>query len=304
MFIGEFPEIGPSGPDRPRRHIEAQACLKTEAHALKPLLRWAGGKQWLANKLRLIIPDNIGTYYEPFFGGGSLFFAAHPKTAVLSDLNMRLMETYEAVRSKPEQIMAVLARWPNDETTYYRVRDKVFLSNVTRSAQFIYLNRTCWNGLYRVNRSGRFNVPFGNHGRPVFDPSHILNVSAALEGATLTTADFDDVVEHAGHGDFIYFDPPYVTNCRKIGFRQYTEPRFSWQDQQRLGETAVRLADKGCTVVVSNANYDPIVSLYPGFNHVALTRHSVLAADPQARRVTGELVLCSSIELITKLETS
>ena len=250
-----------------------------------------------------MIPDSIGTYYEPFIGGGSLFFAAMPQAAVLSDLNVQLMETYETLRSEPNKIMSVLARWANDETTYYFVRGKVFANRIVRAAQFIYLNRTCWNGLYRVNSSGHFNVPFGNHGRQVFDASQLLKVAAALKDATLKSGDFGDVVRHASPGDFIYFDPPYVTNSGEAGFKQYTEHRFSWDDQERLGDTAVELADRGCSVIVSNANYQPIISLYPGFYRMVVSRHSVLAADSRARRVTDELVLCSSPDFIAKLKS-
>ena len=271
---------------------------------LKPLLRWAGGKRWLANKLRLIVPDAVGTYYEPFLGGGSLFFAALPKAAVLSDLNLQLMETYEALRSEPNQIISVLEQWRNDDETYYQVRGKVFIDTFVRAAQFIYLNKTCWNGLYRVNSSGRFNVPFGNHGRQVFDESHLLEVADALKDATLKCGDFGDVVRNAKEGDFVYFDPPYVTNGSEARFKQYTEQRFSWDDQKRLGDTAVELANRGCSVLVSNANHEPIVSLYPGFRRMVVSRHSILAADPRARRVTDELVLCSSSDLIATLKSS
>ena len=231
-----------------------------------------------------------------------MFFAALPEAAVLSDLNIQLIETYETLKSEPNEIISVLAQWANDETTYYRIRDQVFANKIDRAAQLIYLNRTCWNGLYRVNRSGRFNVPFGNHGRQVFDVSHLLEVAAALKDATLKSGDFEGVVRQAEPGDFIYFDPPYATNCGKAGFRQYTEHRFSWHDQKRLGDTAVELADRGCSVLVSNANYEPIISLYPGFCRVVVSRHSVLAADPGARRITDELVLCSSPDFISKLK--
>ena len=277
--------------------------MKTRNKTLKPLLRWAGGKQWLANKLRLMLPDSIGTYYEPFIGGGSLFFAALPKAAVLSDLNVQLMETYEALKSEPNEIISVLKQWTNDETTYYRVRGEVFADTIVRAAQFIYLNRTCWNGLYRVNSSGRFNVPFGNHGRQIFDTSHLLKVAAALKDATLRNGDFGDVVQNAKSGDFIYFDPPYVTDCGEARFKQYTKHRFSWHDQKRLGDTAVELANRGCSVLVSNANYEPISSLYPGFYRMVLSRYSILAADASARRVTNELVLCSNSDFIGKLKS-
>ena len=277
--------------------------LEKTTHALKPLLRWAGGKQWLASKLSLVIPATIGTYYEPFFGGGSLFFTALPKKAVISDLNVRLMDTYETMRSHPNEIMSVLRGWPNDETTYYRVRDRFFVSKVSRAAQFIYLNKTCWNGLYRVNRLNRFNVPFGYHGRQVFDQGHMLKVATALKGAALKAGDFADVVDDAQSGDFIYFDPPYATNCGKTAFRQYTANRFSWHDQERLADIATKLAKRGCTVLVSNANRESIISLYPGFSPVVVSRHSILAADPRARGVVDELVLCSHSDFVSRLES-
>ena len=277
--------------------------LEDKMHTLKPLLRWAGGKQWLARRLSLIIPATTGTYYEPFFGGGSLFFTALPTKAVLSDLNVRLMETYEAIRSFPYEIMGVLRGWPNDETTYYRVRDRFFVSKVSRAAQFIYLNKTCWNGLYRVNRSDRFNVPFGYHGRQVFDKGHVLKVATALKGATLKTGDFAVAVDNAQGGDFIYFDPPYTTNSGKTAFRHYTANRFSWHDQERLADTATELAERGCIVIVSNANRESIISLYPDFSPVVVSRHSILAADPRARGLVDELVLCSHSHFVSRLKS-
>ena len=232
-----------------------------------------------------------------------MFFAALPKTAVLSDLNVQLMETYEALKSEPNEIINVLNQWANNETTYYRIRSEVFADIIVRAAQFIYLNRTCWNGLYRVNSSGRFNVPFGNHGRQIFDTRHLLEVAAALKDATLMSGDFGDVVQNAKSGDFIYFDPPYVTDRGEAKFKQYTEHRFTWHDQERLGDTAVELANRGCSVLVSNADYEPISSLYPGFYRMVLSRYSILAADARARRVTKELVLCSNPDYIRKLKS-
>ena len=143
---------------------------KGRAQAVKPFLRWAGGKQWLSRHLAHLLPAGSGTYYEPFVGGGSLYFTARPTKAVLSDSNPRLVETYEALRDDPQGVIAVLEGWSNDTQTYYEVRSGAYADRVHRGAQFIFLNRTCWNGLYRVNRQGKFNVPFGNHGRAVFDP--------------------------------------------------------------------------------------------------------------------------------------
>ncbi|MDE2787041.1 MAG: Dam family site-specific DNA-(adenine-N6)-methyltransferase [Chloroflexota bacterium] len=260
---------------------------------MKPLLRWAGGKQWISERLCRMVPDDIGTYYEPFAGGGSLFFRLLPDRAILSDLNVQLMEAYRVMRDYPNRLAAVLGRWPNNEATYYRVRNANYSDRINRAAQLIYLNRTCWNGLYRVNRSGKFNVPFGRNGRRVFDNGHLLNVSKSLQNVKLCCGDFATVVGTASAGDFVYLDPPYSTHRKRNGFIQYNEKIFSWNDQRRLGDIAVRLADRGCHVVITNVGYKPILEFYPGFSHKEISRSSVLAADPSFRQPTTELLIYS-----------
>ena len=272
-------------------------------HGVKPFLRWAGGKQWLSGQLARLIPADIGTYYEPFLGGGSLYFCALPEKAILSDVNPRLVETYQVIKDEPHAVIGALERWDNDEQTYYRIRKADFADcTIDRVAQLIYLNRTCWNGLYRVNRQGKFNVPFGYHGRAVFDAQHLLEVSRALENAKVRCGDFDQVACHAEQGDFVYFDPPYTSLHANSGFTQYNESLFSWEDQQRLGRTAVELLERGCHVVVSNASQDSILELYPGFSHRQMSRHSILAASPKFRRVTTELLLASEPNLFHAID--
>ena len=260
-----------------------------------------GGKQWISGQLAKLIPASTGTYYEPFLGGGSLYFTALPDRAVLSDVNQRLVETYQGLRDTPFEVMVVLERWENDERTYYRIREMDFADRTHRVAQFIYLNRTCWNGLYRVNRQGKFNVPFGNHGRAVFDAQHLLEVSRALKNAEVHCGDFDQILDRAQHGDFVYFDPPYTSLHAGSGFRQYNERLFSWRDQQRLGHAASSLAKRGCVVLVSNANHDTVLQLYPGFSHRQVSRHSILAASPMHRRVTSELLIASDPNLFEQM---
>jgi DNA adenine methylase len=136
---------------------------------IKPFLRWAGGKQWLAPRLAGIVPQEGFTYYEPFLGGGSLFFVVRPQKAVLGDVNERLIEAYQALRDNPNELISILSMWKNDEETYYKIRSTDFSDRTWSAAQLIYLNKTCWNGLYRVNREGKFNVPFGFNNRKVFD---------------------------------------------------------------------------------------------------------------------------------------
>jgi DNA adenine methylase len=267
---------------------------------VKPFLRWAGGKQWLAHRLARLIPEHNHTYYEPFLGGGSLFFAARPKRAILGDINERLIETYQVLRDRPKDLIPVLSQWENDEKTYYKVRAAEYADNIWRAAQFIYLNKTCWNGLYRVNRQGHFNVPFGYNNRRVFDKTHLLEASEVLQNAKLIYCDFQQLLKMATAGDFVYLDPPYTVLHSRNGFRRYNEKLFSWQDQVRLARTARELAHRGCLVVVSNADNEDVLSLYPDFFHQKVSRHSVLAADPKWRRKTGEALLVSSEQFLLR----
>ena len=272
--------------------------MRDKSKRIKPFLRWAGGKQWISRHLSKLIPRCAGTYFEPFLGGGSVYFAARPKRAILSDMNPQLIETYQQLRHAPLEVIDVLNEWANDEQTYYLVRRMNFDNAIPRAAQFIYLNRTCWNGLYRVNRQGEFNVPFGHHGRTIFDAQHLMDVSETLENAEVHSADFDQILVRAQEGDFVYLDPPYTSLHGSNGFRQYNERLFSWRDQQRLGRTATYLAERGCIVLVSNADHETVLDLYPGFYHRRVARHSILAASSKFRRRTSELLIASDPTLL------
>ena len=275
--------------------------MSDRTKSLRPFLRWAGGKRWLCDRLRQMVPDRIDNYYEPFLGGGSLFFSLLPTSAVLADLNEPLIEAYQSVRDEPEKIIAALEQWPNEESTFYKVRNSSYQERAYRSAQLIYLNRTCWNGLYRVNRSGGFNVPFAYHGRAIFESTHLLEISSALQTAEFRHGDFFTAVQDAKKGDFVYFDPPYITHHSQNGFVQYNKKLFSWEDQERLGRTAVELVERGCHVVVTNASYEPLLSFYPGFRYQTLSRSSVLAANPKFRHPTTEFLIYSP-DIIAKSE--
>jgi DNA adenine methylase len=267
--------------------------MKASNEIIKPFLRWPGGKQWLAARLSKLVPDKCCTYFEPFIGGGSLFFASRPKCAKLGDLNERLTETYTAVRNWPLDVIQALSEWPNSKEIYYHIRSQIFTDNIQRAAQIIYLSKTCWNGLYRVNSEGQFNVPFGNHNRAVYDENNILRASKVLQGAELIPCDFEDLLKTAKCGDFVYLDPPYTVLHSRNGFRRYNECLFSWDDQVRLAQIANKLKDNGCLVVVSNANHPEVIKLYHKFKYYRLNRHSVLAANPVRRCKTQEALLLS-----------
>ncbi|MFP5224873.1 MAG: DNA adenine methylase [Actinomycetota bacterium] len=263
----------------------------------RPFLRWAGGKQWLAPALAAAVGRTEGRYIEPFLGGGALFFQAHPRKAILGDVNEALVNAYRAVRDHPDLVTRYLRGWGLDAATYYAVRQSEFKSSARRAAQFIYLNRTCWNGLYRVNGDGHFNVPFGRPSRrDPLDIRLLLTASRALQGARIEAASFEVTMELAKAGDFIYCDPPYTLQHENNGFIKYNETLFQWKDQERLARMAGRLADKGCTVVVSNAWHDSLVDMYGGFRAYRLSRASTLGGRGSTRGRSSE-ALFSTVEL-------
>lgn len=260
----------------------------------RPFLRWAGSKRHLLEEIVPLLPTRFGSYYEPFLGSGSMFFLLCPEHAVLGDTCKELIETYRAVRDNPAQIMRHLANWRPDRKFYYQIRGRPSGWRFRRAAEFIYLNKTCWNGLYRVNLEGRFNVPYG---RPktdyLIERRELMAVASALsrEGVRLVTADFEESLSSASKGDLVYLDPPYVTGHNGNGFLEYNKNIFSWQDQVRLANVARRLAAKGVHVVVSNAYHGPVIDLYTGFKRHIIRRFSTLASDLRKRRRIDEALL-------------
>jgi DNA adenine methylase len=283
-------------------HVNAFST-SSDGKAAAPFLKWPGGKQWLAARLAGLIPTNTEfTYFEPFLGGASLFFAARPRRAVLGDINPRLIETYVAVRDRPNQVIRYLTGWQNTKENFYEIRGDRYRGFIKRAAQFIYLNKTCWNGLYRVNREGEFNVPYGHHDRTVFEREQLRDGSSILASAKLICADFDRALKTATAGDFVYLDPPYTVLHSDNGFRRYNEKLFSWEDQERLAETATELIRRGCRVVVSNAAHSKVAALYPAFAKYRVQRMSLLAADSSHRCSTRE-ALFSSFEIPSSVLT-
>jgi DNA adenine methylase len=258
---------------------------------LPPLMKWPGGKRALIKHLLPLVPTSRGRYYEPFFGGGALFFALGPRPATLGDTNAALIACYEQVRDKPERVLRFLETHPNAEDEYYRVRARTPDDLSECAARMIYLATLSFNGIYRLNRHGEFNVPYGRKTHlQVCDPSRISAASAALQGVTLVAGDFEAVVGEAGLGDFVYFDPPYTVAHGNNGFLKYNAAIFSWEDQVRLAQRARKLIETGCRVVISNADHPSIRDLYAGFALKTIERPSVMAASSAFRRVITECI--------------
>ncbi|MCP5094405.1 MAG: DNA adenine methylase [Chloroflexi bacterium] len=232
-----------------------------------PFLKWAGGKRRLLKQYAPYFPsiNSINHYYEPFIGSGAVFFHLRPVNATLSDRNGRLIELYQMIQSNVEGVIAALKPHQNELDYFYSIRaqDPQQLTAVQRAARLIYLNKTCYNGLYRENRRGQFNVPFGRYVNPaICDEDRLRAASAALHGITLKAEDFADVLTHVAPDDFVYLDPPYVPLSLTSSFTSYNQHGFGEADQHRLAETIGRLSDLGCRVMLSNSSAPLVYELY------------------------------------------
>ncbi|HEX8214845.1 MAG TPA: Dam family site-specific DNA-(adenine-N6)-methyltransferase [Allosphingosinicella sp.] len=260
----------------------------------EPFLKWAGGKRWLVRAGSLSVPSHYNRFIEPFLGGGAVFFALEPSAAILSDVNSELVELYEIVRDEPVALRDVL-EWHQSRHSrehYYAIRGRQFEGKVWRAARTLYLNRTCWNGLYRLNRKGEFNVPMGSK-TDILIEDDFLSYSNALSSAFLLCSDFEQTIDMAKDGDFIFADPPYTVKHNMNGFVKYNEKIFSWEDQIRLREACTRAANRGATVVIANADHPSIHDLYRGLGRTEkLARHSVISGRSAGRgSVTEALIL-------------
>lgn len=261
---------------------------------LKPFLKWAGGKRWLFSSGQFSLPNFKGRYYEPFLGGGAVFFETQPRNAILSDSNERLIELYIAIRDELEEFERLLrghARY-HSKDYYYELRGKKLRKPITRAAQFLYLNRTCWNGLYRENLKGQFNVPIGTKQTVIFETDNFLGWSRALADTRLQYCDFEKAIDEADEGDFIFVDPPYTVRHNLNGFVKYNQNIFSWEDQIRLRDALNRATERGVSFAMTNADHECVRNLYAKFEqHQKLGRHSVIAGRTAYRLQSTELLV-------------
>jgi len=261
----------------------------------RPFLKWVGGKRQLIPSLVRRLPRRLDVYHEPFIGGGALFFHLRPQTAVLADANLRLVRTYRAVRDQVDGIIELLSGYPYEKGFYLetRARDIDRASDVEVAAWFIYLNRTGFNGLYRVNRRNKFNVPFGRYKRPVIcDEQNLRACSEALRGAAIVHQDFSCVVDQARPGDFAYFDPPYVPISATSSFTSYNHTGFDIDDQVRLRDMASRLKRRGVNVLLSNSSAPVVYDLYrDGFELEEVLARRAINRDPRKRGKIPELLI-------------
>ena len=269
----------------------------------KPFVKWAGGKRQIIDKLLKYAPDEFNTYYEPFVGGGALLFELSPKKAVINDFNKELINVYNVLcnEEKFKKMCSVLNSYEakHSEEFFYEIRNKdknksLFnrLSDYTRAGRTIYLNKACFNGLYRVNSKNEFNVPYGKKLKVnTYDGGNLITVSnyLTMNDIKILNVDFEEAVKDAKKGDFIYFDPPYDSDTST--FNSYTEDGFGKEQQKRLAKVYRELADRGCFVMLSNHNTSLVKELYKDFNiHVIEAKRNINANGKKRGKVEEVII--------------
>ena len=232
----------------------------------KPFLKWVGGKRQLLPELRSLMPEKFGSYFEPFVGGGALFFDFEKHgSARIGDTNKELIATYRTVRDLPRLVVEELEKMENTSDFFYKTRAQNWrdLKQIEVAARMIYLNKSGFNGLYRVNKKGVFNVPYGKmEGKPFFDRDVIMRASKALQGTTILCGPYNETTLHAGKGDLVYFDPPYVPISKTSNFTAYNGDGFDIHDQELLADHFDELHRRGCYLMLSNSHCEYILNRY------------------------------------------
>lgn len=265
-----------------------------KAQNAEPFLKWAGGKRQLLDVYNKYFPTTYNRYYEPFLGSGAVFFRLKPYQAVLSDIVEDIVRAYLVVRDEVENLIVSLRQHLNEKDYFYNVRsqDPSLLPPVEQASRFIYLNKTCYNGLFRVNREGQFNVPFGYYKKPnICNPDVLRAASAALRNVTIECNDFEEVLESAKPGDFIYLDPPYNPLSATASFTSYSRQGFDNRDQERLAAVFRRLDSRGCRLMLSNSDTDTVQRLYQEFLVVPVKARRAINSKGDRRGPISELLV-------------
>jgi len=276
--------------------LSTQFPTKTE-----PFLKWAGGKGQLLRQYEAFFPDKFNNYLEPFVGGGAVFFHLYStgrlnngKRIILIDSNDELVNCYRVIKENVERLIGFLnnSKFKNIEKIYYKIRKQEPADKVERAARTIYLNKTCFNGLYRVNSRGKFNVPFGKYKNPMIcNADNLRAVSIALKNVEILCDDFTACLEFAKRGDFVYFDPPYQPLNKTSSFTSYTKEPFNGDNQKRLAELYYKLDKRGCKIMLSNSDTRFIAKLYSGFKIKKVLAKRAINCKASGRGEINELVI-------------
>ena len=257
----------PSIAKRPVDHrVKSGRYIKPKENYVTPILKWAGGKTQLLPEITARMPESYNKYIEPFIGGGALFFRLNADKAVIADSNPELVNMYRVIAEHGDQVIEALQGYRNEEEMFYEVRAKDWTKcdNIEAAARMIYLNHTCFNGLYRLNRKGQFNTPYGRYKNPtICNAEKIIAAAGVLKNAEIVCGDYLDVLKrYAKKGDFIFLDPPYVPISEYADFKRYTKEQFYESDQRNLAEEVHRLVGLGCKVMLTNSNHPLVHELY------------------------------------------
>ncbi len=273
--------------------MREQAIKKAVPIQAKPILKWAGGKTQMLGELIPKVPASYGRYIEPFFGGGAMFFALQPENAVIADSNPELINMYRQVASHVEDVIKYLRTYENTSEMFYAVRSLEWtaLPKAEAAARTIYLNRTCFNGLYRVNKQGRFNVPFGRYKNPkICDEEGLRAASEVLKKAEILCGDYILVLEHyAQPGDFVFLDPPYLPISEYSDFKRYTKEQFYEEDHIELAKMVMTLHERGCHILLTNSNHPLVHELYAPFTIEVIQTKRHISCNGSTRK--GEDVI-------------
>ena len=264
----------------------------------KPVIKWVGGKRQLLNKIKEEMPKKYNRYHEPFIGGGALFFDLSPKNAVINDFNEELINMYQVLKENPKELMIDLCSHLNTEEYYYSLRKldrlPIFkkISKLKRASRFIFLNKTGFNGLYRVNKKGQNNVPYGRYKNPkIFEENNFINCSKVLKNTTILTGDFENIKPYIKKGDFIYLDPPYVPLNKTSNFTSYTEKGFDLKMQYRLKDFCDYIDSIGAYFIQSNSHTDFVLNLYQEYNIINVEANRALNCNGEKRGKILEVLI-------------
>ena len=273
------------------------SLLSSGQSIVRPILRWAGGKTWLVNQYPDLLEVPYARYLEPFFGGAAMFIHANPPVSHISDVNLELIECYREVAEDPVAVWTDYSSLVDKHSPkeYVNVRSTIPPTPRERAARLIYLNRSCFNGLYRVNRAGQFNVPLGSPRFHELTAASLMSFARRLKNAVVTCNDFEVTTSTANEGDLLVLDPPYTVLHNRNGFVRYNERIFTWADQKRLADEAASAARRGVMVIETNAAHPNVIALYPKelFDCRHIVRQSSVAASGDFRGEFAEVLITS-----------
>jgi DNA adenine methylase len=277
--------------------IQASDSIEALSHdtlvSVPPFLRWAGGKTWFVKRYSKQLAElAFDAYHEPFLGGGSVFFSMPSfGKAHLADRNTELIETYSAVKECPEEVISALAEYRNDEASYYDARSSSPSGDIAKAARFIFLNQTSYNGIYRVNLRGEYNVPFGRRTKNFLDPDAILAASVKLRSANLYSEDFSQSIYRVSAGDLVFIDPPYTVSHNKNGFIKYNKNLFNLEDYYRLRDYVEAIRGIGAKYILTNAAHEKVREIFNFGDRVhEVSRANLIGGLKAARGQISELI--------------